>query len=131
LVPETQTICYAWVFISNHAHFLLLSGLGGIAHLMRRLLICMPLSNRPEFSIHREISVDNTSRFGYQDGCGDRLIGVSISWATSESDTLFTVFDLPALKKQLLRFINLMPRKTRIDALPYPWKLKPDETGLY
>jgi REP element-mobilizing transposase RayT/DNA-binding transcriptional ArsR family regulator len=38
LVPETQTICYAWVFMSNHAHFLLRSGLGGIAHLMRRLL---------------------------------------------------------------------------------------------
>ena len=38
LVPETQTVCYAWVFMSNHAHFLLRSGLGGIAHLMRRLL---------------------------------------------------------------------------------------------
>jgi REP element-mobilizing transposase RayT len=38
LVPETQTTCYAWVFLSNHAHFLLRSGLGGIAHLMRRLL---------------------------------------------------------------------------------------------
>ncbi|MGD9066007.1 MAG: transposase [Desulfobacterales bacterium] len=38
LVPETQTICYAWVFMSNHAHFLLRIGLGGIAHLMRRLL---------------------------------------------------------------------------------------------
>ena len=38
LVPKTQTICYAWVFMSNHAHFLLRSGLGGIAHLMRRLL---------------------------------------------------------------------------------------------
>ena len=38
LVPETQTICYAWVFMSNHAHFLLRSGSGGIAHLMRRLL---------------------------------------------------------------------------------------------
>jgi REP element-mobilizing transposase RayT len=38
LVPETQTVCYAWVFMPNHAHFLLRSGLGGIAHLMRRLL---------------------------------------------------------------------------------------------
>jgi putative transposase len=38
LVPETQTICYAWVFMSNHAHFLLRSGSGGIAHLMQRLL---------------------------------------------------------------------------------------------
>ena len=38
LVPETQTTCYAWVFMPNHAHFLLRSGSGGIAHLMRRLL---------------------------------------------------------------------------------------------
>jgi hypothetical protein len=32
LVPETQTVCYTWVFMSNH--FLLRSGLGGIAHLI-------------------------------------------------------------------------------------------------
>ena len=38
LVPETQSICYAWVLMSNHAHFLLRSGASGIAHLMRRLL---------------------------------------------------------------------------------------------
>ena len=38
LVPETQTICYAWVLMSNHAHFLLRSGPGGVAQLMRRLL---------------------------------------------------------------------------------------------
>ena len=38
LVPETQAICYAWVFMSNHAHFLLRSGSGGISILMRRLL---------------------------------------------------------------------------------------------
>jgi putative transposase len=38
LVPETQSICYAWVLMSNHAHFLLRSGPGGVAQLMRRLL---------------------------------------------------------------------------------------------
>jgi len=38
LVPETQTVCYAWALMSNHAHFLLRSGSGGIAGLMRRLL---------------------------------------------------------------------------------------------
>jgi putative transposase len=38
LIPETQTSCYAWAFMSNHAHFLLRSGPGGISHLMRRLL---------------------------------------------------------------------------------------------
>ena len=38
LVPKTQSICYAWVFMSNHAHFLLRSGPGDLAYLMRRLL---------------------------------------------------------------------------------------------
>ena len=35
LIPETQSVCYAWVFMSNHAHFLMRSGPGGLAHLMR------------------------------------------------------------------------------------------------
>jgi len=38
LLPETQTACYAWAFLPNHAHFLLRSGSAGIATLMRRLL---------------------------------------------------------------------------------------------
>ncbi|HDZ89133.1 MAG TPA: transposase [Deltaproteobacteria bacterium] len=38
LLPETKTKCYAWSFLSNHAHFLLRSGPAGIAALMRRLL---------------------------------------------------------------------------------------------
>jgi len=38
LLPETRTQCYAWSFLSNHAHFLLRSGPAGIAALMRRLL---------------------------------------------------------------------------------------------
>ena len=38
LLPETKTQCYAWSFLSNHAHFLLRSGPNGIASLMRRLL---------------------------------------------------------------------------------------------
>jgi hypothetical protein len=44
---------------------------------------------------HRDqkISIDNKSRFGYQDGYGGCLIGVSICWATSETDTQFTIFD--------------------------------------
>ncbi len=39
LLPETRTQCYAWSFLSNHAHFLFQSGPHGIAGLMRRLLI--------------------------------------------------------------------------------------------
>jgi putative transposase len=38
LLPETQTICYAWAFMSNHAHLLLRTGSAGISTLMRRLL---------------------------------------------------------------------------------------------
>lgn len=38
LLPETRTLCYAWSFLPNHAHFLLRSGPRGIAILMRRLL---------------------------------------------------------------------------------------------
>ena len=38
LLPETRTQCYAWSFLSNHAHFLFRSGPHGIAGLMRRLL---------------------------------------------------------------------------------------------
>jgi putative transposase len=38
LLPLTKTHCYAWAFLSNHAHFLLRSGPKGIAPLMLRLL---------------------------------------------------------------------------------------------
>jgi len=38
LLPQTQTACYAWSLMSNHAHFLVRSGPFGIADLMRRLL---------------------------------------------------------------------------------------------
>ena len=38
LLSETQTTCYAWAFLSNHAHFLFRSGSAGISTLMRRLL---------------------------------------------------------------------------------------------
>jgi REP element-mobilizing transposase RayT len=38
LLPETQTQCYAWAFMHNHAHFLFRSGSDGLSTLMRRLL---------------------------------------------------------------------------------------------
>lgn len=38
LVPRTQTRCYAWVLMSNHAHFLFRSGPDGLVALMQRLL---------------------------------------------------------------------------------------------
>ena len=38
LLPETQTRCYAWTFMPNHAHFLFRTGGKGLSTLMRRLL---------------------------------------------------------------------------------------------
>ena len=38
VLPETHTSCYAWSFMTNHAHFLFRSGETGIAKAMARLL---------------------------------------------------------------------------------------------
>ncbi len=38
LLPETQTSCYAWALLQNHAHFLFRTGDEPLARLMRRLL---------------------------------------------------------------------------------------------
>ncbi len=38
ILPETNTSCYAWALMSNHAHFLFRSGDAGISKVMRRLL---------------------------------------------------------------------------------------------
>ena len=38
LLPETETLCYAWAFLANHAHFLFRTGPIPLATLMRRLL---------------------------------------------------------------------------------------------
>ena len=38
LLPATDTSCFAWAFMSNHAHFLFRTGNTPIATLMRRLL---------------------------------------------------------------------------------------------
>jgi len=38
LISETETGCYAWVYMTNHIHLLLKTGLAPIATVMRRLL---------------------------------------------------------------------------------------------
>ena len=38
LCPAMQTSCYAWAFMSNHAHFLFRTGTAPLSRLMRRLL---------------------------------------------------------------------------------------------
>jgi putative transposase len=38
LLPMTETACYAWVFMPNHAHFLFRTGLVPLSTIMRKLL---------------------------------------------------------------------------------------------
>jgi REP element-mobilizing transposase RayT len=55
LLPETKTQCYAWSFLSNHAHFLLRSGSAGIAALMRRLLTGYAVSYNRRHKRHGQL----------------------------------------------------------------------------
>ncbi len=50
LIPQTQTSCYAWVLLSNHAHFLLRCGPDELVSLMQRLLTGYAVSFNPAFS---------------------------------------------------------------------------------
>ena len=55
LLPETKTLCYAWVFIRNHAHFLFRSGPSGISNLMRRLLTGYAVSYNRRHKRHGQL----------------------------------------------------------------------------
>jgi len=55
LLPETQTQCYAWSFLSNHAHFLFRSGPAGIAPMMRRLLTGYAVSYNRRHNRHGQL----------------------------------------------------------------------------
>jgi putative transposase len=55
LLPETNTKCYAWAFVFNHAHFLLRSGLPGISTLMRRLLTGYAVSYNRRHKRHGQL----------------------------------------------------------------------------
>ncbi|HJX34012.1 MAG TPA: transposase [Desulfatiglandales bacterium] len=55
LLPKTETKCYAWSFLSNHAHFLLRSGPPGIAALMRRLLTGYAVSYNRRHKRHGQL----------------------------------------------------------------------------
>ncbi len=55
LVPVTQTVCYAWALMSNHAHFLFRSGPAGIARLMRRLLTGYAISFNRRYKRHGQL----------------------------------------------------------------------------
>ena len=49
ILPETNTSCYAWALLSNHAHFLFRSGESGISQVMRRLLTGYAVTYNPAY----------------------------------------------------------------------------------
>ena len=55
LLPEVQTSCYAWVLMSNHAHFLFRTGNVPLATLMRRLLTGYAVSFNRRHSRHGQL----------------------------------------------------------------------------
>jgi len=55
LIPQSQTSCYAWVLLSNHAHFLLRSGPDGLVSLMQRLLTGYAVSFNRRHKRHRQL----------------------------------------------------------------------------
>ena len=55
LIPETQTICYAWTLMSNHAHFIFRSGTEGISNLMRRLLTGYAVTFNKRYNRHGQL----------------------------------------------------------------------------
>jgi len=52
LLPETQTTCYAWALLPNHAHFLLRTGQVPLPTLMRRLLTGYVVSFNRRYQRH-------------------------------------------------------------------------------
>lgn len=55
LLPETQTACYAWALLPNHAHFLFQTGKVGLSTLMRRLLTGYAVSFNRRYNRHGQL----------------------------------------------------------------------------
>jgi len=55
ILPETDTSCYAWALMSNHAHFLFRSGESGIAKVMRRLLTGYAIGFNRRYKRHGQL----------------------------------------------------------------------------
>ncbi len=55
LVVETQADCFAWVFMDNHAHLLLRTGLVPIARVMARLLTGYAVSFNRKYRRHGQL----------------------------------------------------------------------------
>ena len=55
ILPETKTSCYAWLLMSNHAHFLFRSGKTGISTIMRKLITGYAVSFNHRYSRHCQL----------------------------------------------------------------------------
>ncbi len=55
ILPETDTSCYAWALMSDHAHFLFRSGVSGIAKVMRRLLTGYAIGFNRRYKRHGQL----------------------------------------------------------------------------
>ncbi len=55
ILPETNTSCYGWALMSNHAHFLFRSGESGISKLMRRLLTGYAITFNRKYKRHGQL----------------------------------------------------------------------------
>ncbi len=55
ILPESNTYCYAWALLSNHAHFLFRSGEAGISKVMRRLLTGYAVTFNHKYKRHGQL----------------------------------------------------------------------------
>ena len=99
ILPETDTSCYAWALMSNHAHFLFRSGESGIAKVMRRLLTGYAIGFNRRYKRHGQ------------------LFGNRYKSVICQEDTYL---------KELVRYIHLNPLRANIvSSLPelnrYPY----------
>ncbi len=96
LVPETQTRCYAWVLMRNHAHFLFRSGPGGIAKLMRRLLTGYAISFNRRHKRHGQLFQNRYKSIICQE---DAYLKELVRYIHLNPVRAKMVADLPALKR--------------------------------
>jgi REP element-mobilizing transposase RayT len=89
LLPGTETACYAWVFIPNHAHFLFRTGLVPLATVMRRLLTAYAVSFNRRHKRHGQLFQNRYKSIICQED---------------------------AYLKELVRYIHLNPVRSRIVA---------------
>ena len=55
ILPESNTYCYSWALLSNHAHFLFRSGEAGISKVMRRLLTGYAVTFNHKYNRHGQL----------------------------------------------------------------------------